>query len=472
MRKKYPLGGDSLSPSPSAFSAQPPSTGPDNNLMKLFRIATVPISLNILLNGQLRFLNKYFDVTAVSGSGNDLESVADREGVQTHSIRIKRKISIIHDVVSLFKLYFYFLREKPLIIHSITPKAGLLSMIAGKWAGVPIRMHTFTGLIFPYREGILKWVLVLMDRVLCKYATHVYPEGNGVREDLIRFGITDKTLKVMADGNVNGIDTEHFSRDAVREEESDELRAKLGLSNNDFVFIFVGRLVKDKGIDELVAAFNRLLLKTDAADEAGRVSLYRQNSETVHARSSGRDIAGGETDTLTMGKNLKLLLVGPLESKINGLSRATLAQIRSNPAIISVGFQSDVRSYFAVSDALAFPSYREGFPNVVLQAGAMELPSIVTDISGCNEIVTHGINGLCIPSKNSQKLEEAMFQLLTRPESYQKMKQAARPLIESRYQQSAVWKALLEEYQANVAGLSGGQAVFNGLPHSTSFRSQ
>lgn len=440
--------------------------------MKLFRIATVPISLNILLNGQLRFLNKHFDVTAVSGSGNDLESVADREGVQTHSIRIKRKISIIHDIVSLFKLYFYFLREKPLIIHSITPKAGLLSMIAGKWAGVPIRMHTFTGLIFPYRKGLLKWVLVLMDRVLCKYATHVYPEGNGVREDLLRFGITDKPLKIMADGNVNGIDTEHFSRNSVGDYQMSELRSQLGISENDFVFIFVGRLVKEKGIDELVAAFNSVLQQHNAIHETNLVPLFQHQLETAHAGSSRWESEVSKTETLMKGRSLKLLLVGPLEAKKSGLSKATLEQIKSNPAIMTVGWQSDVRPYFAVSDALAFPSYREGFPNVVLQAGAMELPSIVTDISGCNEIITHGINGLCIPSKNTQKLEAAMFQMLTRPESYQKMKEAARPRIESHYQQAAVWKALLEEYQANVAGLSGGQAVFNGLPRSTSFRSQ
>ena len=413
--------------------------------MKLFRIATVPLSLNILLNGQLRFLNRYFDVTAVSGSGYDLESVSDREGVHTHSIRIRRKISLVHDVISLFRLYIYFLKEKPLIIHSITPKAGLLSMIAGKWAGVPVRMHTFTGLIFPYRSGLLKQVLILMDRVLCDHATHVYPEGNGVRDDLIRYGITDKPLKVMADGNVNGIDTEYFSRNAAGEERIREMRARLGISENDFVFVFVGRLVKEKGINELVAAFMRL---------------------------KERAAAPGDGDSPVRAANLRLLLVGPLEPKNSGLSKATLAEIRSNPAIISVGWQSDVRSYFALSDALAFPSYREGFPNVVLQAGAMELPSVVTDVSGCNEIIMQGVNGLCIPPKDAQKLEEAMWELMTRPESYRKMKEAARPHIESRYRQSAVWKALLEEYQANVEGLSGGQAVFNGLPRSTSFRSQ
>ena len=395
--------------------------------MKLFRIATVPISLNILLNGQLRFLNRYFEVTAVSGSGMDLEWVADREGVKTHAIRIERKISLLRDVVSLIKLYLYFKKEKPLIIHSITPKAGLLSMIAGKWAGVPIRMHTFTGLIFPYREGILKWVLIAMDRLLCHYATHIYPEGNGVREDLLKYRITCKTLKVMADGNVNGIDTEYFSRASVSDTAQSALRQELGIAKDDFVFIFVGRLVKDKGINELISAFKNLTVA----------------------------FAKDQKNTFPPGKTaVKLLLVGPLEPKQGRLLKETLAEMKSSPSVISVGFQSDVRPYFAVSDALVFPSYREGFPNVVLQAGSMGLPAIVTDISGCNEIVTHGHNGLCIPVKNTQELEQTMFTLVTQPDEYQRMKESARPLIESRYQQAAVWKALLEEYRANVAALA------------------
>lgn len=399
--------------------------------MKLFRIATVPISLNILLNGQLRFLNRYFEVTAVSGSGIDLESVADREGVKTHSIRIKRKISLLEDVVSLIKLYFYFRKEKPLIIHSITPKAGLLSMIAGKWAGVPIRMHTFTGLIFPYRTGILRSVLIHMDRVLCRYATHVYPEGNGVKEDLIRYGITQKRLKVMADGNVNGIDTEYFSKGAISENEKNRLRRELGISEDDFVFIFVGRLVRDKGINELVAAFRNVLAATQ----------------------------GKKDGVFPIGKTgIKLLLVGPLEPKQDKLLKTTLSEMKTNPHIILAGFQPDVRPYFAVSDALAFPSYREGFPNVVLQAGAMELPAIVTDISGCNEIISHGHNGLCVPAKNISELEKAMLHLLREAEQFTQMQQAARPLIESRYRQSVVWKALLEEYQASVAALSAAPA--------------
>lgn len=146
---------------------------------KLIRLSTVPLSLNILLKGQLSFLNNFFNIIAVSGNGPDLNVVAEREGVLVYSIEMERKISPFKDVVSLVKLYFYFRNERPFIVHSITPKAGLLSMIAAKLAGVPIRMHTFTGLIFPSKTGILQKILIAMDKLLCLCATNIYPEGEG-----------------------------------------------------------------------------------------------------------------------------------------------------------------------------------------------------------------------------------------------------------------------------------------------------
>ena len=184
---------------------------------KLFRIATVPMSLNLLLKGQLRFLNDHFEVTAISGAGKDLDIVAEREGVKIHPIEMHRPISFIQDITSLWQLYKYFKKEKPDIIHSITPKAGLLSMMAGKLAGVPIRMHTFTGLIFPYKNGYMKRTLIIMDRILCRCATHVYPEGKGVKEDLQRHNITNKPLKIIANGNVNGVDLDYYHPEAISE---------------------------------------------------------------------------------------------------------------------------------------------------------------------------------------------------------------------------------------------------------------
>lgn len=382
-------------------------------MKKIFRTATVPLSLNVLLKGQLKFLSESYELTAVSGPGADLDTVARREGVNVHPIEIERQISPLKDLVSLTKLYLYFKREKPDLVHSITPKAGLLSMMAAKAAGVPVRMHTFTGLIFPSKSGVMKKVLIAMDRVLCSCATHICPEGNGVKNDLIKHKITNKPLKIIANGNVNGIDPYFFSREQVTSDETGRLRQQLGILEGDFVFVFVGRLVKDKGINELVSAF------TGLKNPANR---------------------------------LKLLLVGPFENELDPLQPKTLAEIESNPNIISVGFQQDVRPYLAVSDALAFPSYREGFPNVVMQAGAMELPSVVTDINGSNEIIIHGENGLIIPSKNTSSLQRAMQEISENNNLYQHLKCNARNMIINRYDNRVVWQALKEEYERNLSG--------------------
>ncbi|MEG2161658.1 MAG: glycosyltransferase family 4 protein, partial [Chryseobacterium sp.] len=328
--------------------------------IKNFRISTVPVSLNILLKGQLKFLSNHFAVTAISGAGKDLDEVVEREGVKTYAIEIQRNISPFKDIVSLIQLYFYFKKEKPLIVHSITPKAGLLSMIAAKFADVPIRMHTFTGLIFPSKSGLLQKILIKMDQLLCWSATNIYPEGNGVKNDLINYKITSKPLNILANGNVNGIDLEYFALNAISNEQQSQLKKELHIQEKDFIFIFVGRLVSDKGINELIQAFSKLKIQ-----------------------------------------NSKLLLVGPLESDLDPLRYEILKEIETNPNIISVGFQKDVRPYFAISDCLVFPSYREGFPNVVMQAGAMGLPSIVSNINGCNEIIIEGENGTIIPVKDS-----------------------------------------------------------------------
>ncbi len=391
-------------------------------MAKLIRVATVPISLNILLKGQLKFLSQHYNLTAVSSAGEDLERVMEREGVKVKAINIERQISPFKDLRSLISLYFFFRNEKPDIVHSITPKAGLLSMIAAKYAGVPVRMHTFTGLIFPYRHGVFQKLLIAMDRLLCLHATHIYPEGVGVKKDLINFGITKKPLKIIANGNVNGLDLHYFSPNSISEETQISLKKKLNISETDFVFVFVGRLVKDKGINELVSAFQNLNSKI----------AQPSNSQTLQ---------------LSNPPTLKLLLVGPFEHELDALLPETILEIEKNPNIISVGFQKDVRPYFSVSDALVFPSYREGFPNVVLQAGAMELPSIVSDINGCNEIIENGINGIIVPPKNVDALEEAMQKLLQNELLREKLSKNARPLISDRYSQEYVWKALLDEYR-------------------------
>lgn len=225
--------------------------------MKLARVSTVPGSLRGLLRGQLHFLSQQgYEVIGLSSSGKALEEVAELEGIRTISVDMNRRISPIKDIISLFNLYKVLKKEKTIIVHSITPKAGLLSMLAAKMARVPIRIHTFTGLIFPTRKGFMQKLLINMDRLLCWAATNVYPEGEGVKRDLIRYKITKKPLKVLANGNVNGIDTSFFSPDQIANEQQVKLKEELNISASDFVFVFVGRLVKDKGINELVYAFS------------------------------------------------------------------------------------------------------------------------------------------------------------------------------------------------------------------------
>ncbi|HJS00824.1 MAG TPA: glycosyltransferase family 4 protein [Flavobacterium sp.] len=373
--------------------------------LKLIRTSTVATSLAFLLKGQLAFFDQHYEVIAVSGEDEYLKTVAEREGVKTIPLEMQRSISPLKDVISLWKLYILFKREKPQIVHSITPKAGLLSMIAAKLAGVPIRMHTFTGLIFPTKKGLLQQVLIVMDRLLCFCATNVYPEGQGVKDDLKKYRITSKSLKVIANGNVNGIDTSYFSKEQVAVKDQGFLKKELSITESDFVFVYVGRLVGDKGINELVNVFSQL-----------------PNS------------------------NSKLLLVGPFESDLDPLQAETVQEIEKNQNIISVGFQSDVRLYFAISDCLVFPSYREGFPNVVLQAGAMGLPSIVTDISGSNEIIVEGQNGIVIPVKNTNALQRVMLKMINEEVFYIELQKNTREMIVSRYEQKVVWEAILDEY--------------------------
>ena len=183
------------------------------------------------------------------------------------------------------------------------------------------------------------------------------------------------------------------------------------------------------------------------ADRYDRVEVEDKIEVKVKAEGKAKVELEAESDFMRHGRNVKLLLVGPLEEDLDALLPETLETIQSHPDIISVGYQDDVRPYFALSNALAFPSYREGFPNVVLQAGAMALPSIVTNINGCNEIIKEGENGMIIPVKDSAALQKAMEKVMDDTGNYYSMKSNARPLIESRYRQEVVWQALLEEYR-------------------------
>lgn len=374
----------------------------DSVRLKIIRAATLGTSLNTFCEGLLQQLvEDGYEVVALSSPDEELTELGEREGVRTIGVPMERHISLWNDFVSLISLVKVFRKEKPDMIHSMTPKAGLLCMMAAKIADVPVRLHTFTGLVWPTATGLSRMILMMTDKITCACATHIVPEGEGVKQDLQRC-ITKKPMKVLGYGNVRGVDLNYWRRSAEKRKDK------------PFTFVFVGRIVRDKGINELVAAFVRLC--KDFSDS-------------------------------------RLLLVGRHEENLDPILPETKRLIDSCEAIEAVGEQKDVRPFYEQSDVLVFPSYREGFPNVVIEAGAMELPSIVTDINGSREIIEHGKNGVIVPPRDEQALYDAMKWMVEHPAERKRMAENARPMVVSRYEQGFVRQCLKDYYKEILSGV-------------------
>ena len=363
---------------------------------KIIRVTTADISLNSLLKGQLKFLNQYFEVVGVAKDTGVLKEVSEREGIRVVDAPLERPISLVKDIKGLWFLYRLFRKEKPWCVHA---NGSLLAMIAAWFACVPHRVYTVTGLRYQGAHGMLRTILKTMERLSCLFATNVIPEGQGVLHALQEDCITKKPLWVIWNGNINGIDTEFFMPVENTNDKQDT-----------FTFVFIGRMVKDKGIHELTECMRQL--------------------------------------------NCRLILVGTFEEE-DAVSESDKEFLTTSDKVKFVGWQSDVRPFLAQADALVFPSYREGFPNVPMQAGAMGLPSIVTNINGCNEIIKDGLNGKIIAAplkEGSEVMQQALLNtmkwFIEHPEEAKRMGRNARPMIRERYEQKDIWKALKEFYDA------------------------
>lgn len=374
--------------------------------IRILRTSTVPGSIETFCNGLLKELQttEGYEVVVVSSPGKEMETIARREGVRCVAVPMQRHIAPLQDLKSLWGLIKVFRREKPDMVHSITPKAGLLSMMAAWVCRVPVRLHTFTGLVFPTARGIKRRILMFTDRLTCFCATHIVPEGEGVKSDLIKNRITHKPIKVLGHGNVRGIDLRHY------DPQLPEIKAAAAKIRKEdlFTFVFVGRIVGDKGINELTDAFERLKKEIPV---------------------------------------IRMLLVGKYEADLDPISPAASRIIDTDSDIEAVGQQNDVRPWMAAADALVFPSYREGFPNVVIEAGAMGLPAIVTDINGSREIIIESENGLIIPPRNADALYAVMKEMVVNSALRESMASKARKLVADRYEQSYVRRCLKEYYK-------------------------
>lgn len=379
---------------------------------KIIRMTTVASTMNVILKGQLQFLSKKFDLIGITSDlDRYLNEIVTREKIKVYDVKMARNISFFADIISFFKVIRIFNQEKPQIVHSQTPKAGLLAMLAAWLMRVPVRMHSLVGIPLYYKfKGPKRCVLYVMERLTLYLSNAVYPNSIGLKKFLIENQLCNPDkIYMIGHGSSNGIDLDYFSPSFFDNNVRKTVRKELGFSDNNIVFCFVGRMVKDKGIVELVEAFK---------------NLQKSNQSSI-----------------------KLLLVGPHRHNDDPLPSAILEEIQTNRGIQYIGLQKDVRQYLFSSDVFVFPSYREGLPNAVMQACAMHLPCIVSDISGCNELVINNVNGLLIKSKDIKCLEESMARFIQNPELIKSLSIKSRQVIAEKYEQKQFWENLQNEYQ-------------------------
>lgn len=370
---------------------------------KFLIVTTIPISLNFF-KGQIRFLSQEFDVQLVSGPGEELEHICKAEGVSAHGIKMQREISPIQDIISLWKFVLLFNKTKPHVVHGNTPKGGLLSMMAAWICGVPTRIYFIHGLRYEGAEGLKRILLLNMERLTCYFANEVFTVSYGVKDKLKSDKITDKKILINGNGSINGINANTFLPDVVQKQ---KYHLEQQLPENTIIFGFVGRIVRDKGINELVEAFLMLV--------------------------------GKHT-------NIKLILVGDYEEELDPIDIATKRAIESNDNIILTGWQKDIRPYLNLMDIFVLPSYREGFGISIMEAAAMNIPAICSNISGCNEIIKDGYNGKLISPKSVTELYDAMEIFIENPDLISQMGKVSREYILNKYNQNFVWKESLKNY--------------------------
>jgi len=340
--------------------------------MKVARIATVPFFLNNHLRQQIIDCSKAgFEIVLVSSAGPEVEELKKIEGVRYVELNIEREISVLNDLVSLIKMYFVLRRERFDIIHSTTPKAGIITAIAGLIARVPIRIHTFTGQAWAETHGLKRIIAKLCDKITIYLSTCCYADSASQLEYMVNESVTDgEKIKILGAGSLAGVNLQRFSKKSETPLNSDVLNL-INIPSEQIVITFIGRITKDKGVKELVTSFAALCAQ---------------------------------------GLSCKLLLIGPEEKDAQEIYRETRATELQNIHIL--GYQSSPEHWLAVTDIFCIPSYREGFGNVVIEAGAMGVPTVGTEISGLRDAVVNNVTGILVPPKNVEALTIALRKLI------------------------------------------------------------
>ena len=364
-------------------------------------VVSSPMTIEAFLQDQLRALNALCEMSVVANApdGAFLKKLNIR--ARFKGVPLERQVNPLTDLLNLYGLLLIFLRERFQVVHSITPKAGLLGMGAAFFARVPVRVHTFTGQVWATKSGVGRALLRFLDKLIAGFATHVLVDSHSQRKFLVENGVVSQEKScVLRDGSISGVDTLRFRPNPQARR---TFRKKNKIPDEDIVFVYVGRLKRDKGIPELLAAFEKIA-KTNSS--------------------------------------MWLLFVGPDEENLGRLIQASPAMMK----IIKVGHTSSPESYMAAANIFVLPSHREGFGSSVIEAGACGIPVVASRIYGLTDAVVHGRTGLLVTRGDVGELARAMERLGKDRKLQLRMGRAAQRRVKARFDQKKITEALLQFY--------------------------
>jgi glycosyltransferase involved in cell wall biosynthesis len=392
--------------------------------IKIVRITTVPISLKVLLTGQLDFMyNKGFEVTAISADGKEIKEISKSGKIPHLIFPLTRKITPLTDLYCLLKLFFYFIKHKPDIVHSHTPKAGLIGMLAAKLAGVPLKIHTIAGLPMMTAKGWRKKILIATEKLTYKAADEVLPNSKSMYNYLLDENLIEASkLKIISEGSSNGFDDERFNPEKILSGKIDEVKRMIEFDTKNFYLLFVGRMVIDKGLVELIESF-----------------LYLQSSYP----------------------NLKLLLLGEYEDDLSNIPEHIKWQIKTNSNIFHLGWRSDVEIFLSIANVLIHPSHREGFPNIVLQAAAMKCPILCSKIPGNIDIISSNQVGYLFAPQDKKSLINTFENFISDIELATMKAEKLQAYVWQNYPRRKVHEKIYKYYLTKLQEVELGQTSFS-----------
>lgn len=376
--------------------------------IKIARIVTVPIAF-VHIKAFLRFLkSQNAEVVLVSSKSKYEEIIQNELDMQIAPIEISREISLINDIKSLWALIIFFRKNKFDIIHSSTPKAGLLTAVAGFFFPETVRVHTFTGQRWATLTGFLRTLLKWLDRLIIKLNTQCYADSPSQIEYLISEGVAKKgEVKCINLGSYGGIDINRFDNTKYTDARANLLK-EIGATEEDVIVLYVGRMTRDKGVEELIDSFQQA------------------NLEYPH---------------------LRLVLVGPYEAEVDIINHESIKKISLDKNIHQLGFKSNPEYYFSGADMFCLPSYREGFGTVVLEAAACNLLTIGTRIPGLVDSVVDNVTGLLVEKKNVTQLKDAIVRLAKDKNLRTQFSHNARERARKEFDSNLMARLQWEEYE-------------------------